>query len=178
MLKFTGRSSKFEGYSKKVSYAQLMPPRDAIHDVVKQAIVKDGWEITDDPYVISYGERFLFIDLGIAESNIVDQIQGQFIGAERENSRVALEIKEFRGRSAIADLEQAIGQYVLYQLLLSQVDPGRELYLAVTDMTYDELFSEPVGKLVISDLPLKMLIVDLEKVEVKQWIPQRLIKKS
>lgn len=148
-----------------------MPQRDTIHRIVKHAIVKDGWEITDDPYVISYGERFLFVDLGVTESNILGQIQGQFIGAEHKNSRIAIEIKEFRGRSAIADLEQAIGQYVLYQLLLSQVDPGREIYLAITDITYDELFSEPIGKLVISGLPLKLLIVDVEKVEVKRWIP-------
>ncbi|WP_442939370.1 element excision factor XisH family protein [Nostoc sp.] len=34
-----------------------MPTRDSIHNIVKQAIIKDGWKITDDPYVISYGER-------------------------------------------------------------------------------------------------------------------------
>ncbi|MBW4572449.1 MAG: XisH family protein [Tolypothrix carrinoi HA7290-LM1] len=96
-----------------------MPARDTIHEIVKQAIIKDGWNITDDPYVISYGDRFLFVDLGI---------QGRFIGAERENSQIAIEIKEFRGRSALADLEQAIGQYVLYRLLLKRVDPEREIY--------------------------------------------------
>ena len=42
-----------------------MPARDTIHGIVKQAIIKDGWNITDDPYVISYGDRFLFVDLGI-----------------------------------------------------------------------------------------------------------------
>jgi XisH protein len=40
-----------------------MPQRDKIHDAIRQALIKEGWEITDDPYVISYGERFLFIDL-------------------------------------------------------------------------------------------------------------------
>jgi len=44
-----------------------MPPRDAIHDLVKQALIQDGWEITNDPY-ISYGERFLFIDLGAVKT--------------------------------------------------------------------------------------------------------------
>jgi hypothetical protein len=39
-----------------------MAQRDSIHSAVKQALVKDGWEITDDPYVITYGERFLFVD--------------------------------------------------------------------------------------------------------------------
>lgn len=141
-----------------------MPARDTIHEIVKQAIIKDGWNITDDPYVISYGDRFLFVDLGI---------QGRFIGAERENSQIAIEIKEFRGRSAIADLEQAIGQYVLYRLLLNRVDPGREIYLAISDITYDEIFNEPIGEVVISDLPMQLLVVDVEKIKVKLWIPPR-----
>ncbi|MFN9059323.1 MAG: element excision factor XisH family protein, partial [Pseudanabaena sp.] len=28
-----------------------MPARDSIHETVKEAVIKDGWEITDDPYV-------------------------------------------------------------------------------------------------------------------------------
>ncbi|AUT03579.1 fatty-acid synthase [Nostoc sp. CENA543] len=155
-----------------------MPPRDNIHTIVKQAIIKDGWEITDDPFVISYGERFLFVDLAANESYISTQLPAKLIGAKRQNSRIAIEIKEFRGRSAIADLEQAIGQYILYQLLLNQVDPDRVIYLAITDITYEEIFSEPIGQLVISELPMRLLIVDTEKVEVKQWIPTRIIRTS
>ncbi len=105
-----------------------MPQRDAIHDLVKQAITKDGWTITDDPYVISYGERFLFVDLGATQYASLKGAQGRFIGAYKDSCRIAIEIKEFRGRSIIADLEQTIGQYVLYRLLLNQVDPEREIY--------------------------------------------------
>jgi XisH protein len=152
-----------------------VPQRDSIHNIVKQAIAKDGWEITDDPYVISYGERFLFVDLGAIEYSSFSQFQGQFIGARREDSRIAIEIKEFRSKSAIADLEQAIGQYVLYQLLLRQVEPEREVYLAIADVVYDEIFSEPIGQLVIQQLPLKLIIVNVEQVEVRQWIPPRVI---
>ena len=99
-----------------------MPPRDTTHPSIKQALIKEGWEITDDPYVISYGERFLFIDLAAKLDTLKGNL-GQLIGAKRRNRRIAVEIKEFRGKSAISDLEQAIGQYVLYQMLLSQVDP-------------------------------------------------------
>jgi hypothetical protein len=149
-----------------------MPQRDAIHNIIRQALIKEGWEITDDPYVISYGERFLFIDLA-ARLDALNGIAGRFIGARRGSSRIALEIKEFRGNSAIADLEQAIGQYVLYRLLLAQVDRERELYLAVADTTFDGIFSEPIGELVMRELPMKLLIVDVEAVEVKRWIPAR-----
>lgn len=148
-----------------------MPQRDTIHNPIKQAIIKDGWTITDDPYVISYGERFLFVDLGATEFGSFKADEGQFIGAEKNFKRIAIEIKEFRGQSVIADLEQAIGQYILYRMLLDRVDPEREIYLAITDITYDEIFSEPIGKLVISELPLKLIIVNLEKVEIQQWIP-------
>jgi hypothetical protein len=94
---------------------QIMPQRDAIHNIIRQALLKEGWEITDDPYVISYGERFLFIDLA-ARLDVVNGIAGRFIRARRGSSRIVVEINEFRGNSAIADLEQAIGQYVLYRL--------------------------------------------------------------
>ncbi len=58
--------------------------------------------------MISYGERLLLVGLGI---------ERQLIGARLGSYRVAVEIKELRGRSVIAELEQAIGQYMLYKLL-------------------------------------------------------------
>jgi hypothetical protein len=141
-----------------------MPARDSIHHLIKAAIVNDGWQITSDPYVISYGERFLFVDLAAIQSSRV-------IGAEREGKSIAIEIKQFRGQSAIADLEQAIGQYMLYKLLLSQVDPDRDLYLAIPEAAYDSIFCEPVGEVVIRDLPLKLIVVNLLTGEIVRWIP-------
>jgi len=152
-----------------------MAARDSIHNAVRIALIKDGWEITDDPYVIAYGERFLFVDLGVEED---PGLVGQFIGASRAGRRIAVEIKELRGQSVIVELEQAIGQYVLYRLLLNQVDPERILFLAVPEKAYRELFSEPIGELVIKDLPLNLLVVDIEEDEVKTWIPKRPIERS
>jgi hypothetical protein len=140
-----------------------MPARDSIHDLIKAAVIRDGWQITDDPYVISFGERFLFVDLAATQSSGV-------IGAKRDGKSIAIEIKQFRGQSAIADLEQAIGQYILYKLLLSQVDPARDLYLAIPEISYDSIFSEPVGELVIRDLPLKLIVVSLLTGEIVRWI--------
>ncbi|TXH70796.1 MAG: fatty-acid synthase [Thiothrix sp.] len=142
-----------------------MPQKDESHLIVKEALVKDGWEITDDPYVISYGERFLFVDL--AASSLT---KGQFIGAQRKDQLIAVEIKEFRGKSAVNDLEQAIGQYVLYQLLLRQVDPKRRVYLAISDIVYDEIFSEPIGELVINELPMDLIVINVQAKEVIKWI--------
>jgi hypothetical protein len=143
-----------------------MPQRDATHHIIRQALIKDGWEITDDPYVISYGERFLFIDLAarVGAANGM----GRLIAATRQGWQIAVEIKEFRGASPIVDLEQAIDQYVLYQMLLRQVDPDRELYLAVSSASFAEIFSEPIGELVIRELPLRLIIVETTTAEVMQ----------
>ena len=146
-----------------------MPFRDMVHLPIKQALTNDGWETTDDPYVISYGERFLVIDLAAEPDS--SSLSGQFVGARRGTQQIAVEIETFRGKSAIADLEQAIGQYSLYCLLLNELDPDREVYLAVTDIAFSEIFDEPIGKLVIQKLPLKLVVIDVEAVEVVQWIP-------
>lgn len=150
-----------------------MPARDSIHSLVKQALIKDGWDITDDPFVITYGERFLFVDLGATSNTDQNNLYGTFLGAEREGVKIAIEIKEFGGKSAITDLEQAMGQYSLYRLLLNRIEPERKLYLAITDFTYNDIFNEPIGELVIQDLPLNLIIVDVVKTEVSLWIPSR-----
>jgi hypothetical protein len=147
-----------------------MPKKDKIHEIVKKAVLKSGWEVTDDPYVISYGERFLFIDLGIEETENIKRYSSKIIGAKQGVKTIAIEIKEFRSHSPIVDLEQAIGQYILYQILLKQVDPEREIYLAITSKMKEEIFSEAIGKLIIQELTLKLIIIDLEKEEIIQWI--------
>ncbi len=147
-----------------------MPKRDKIHQIVKKALLKSGWQITDDPYVISYGERFLFIDLGAEETGIIKENNSLIIGAKQGERIIAIEIKEFTTPSPIVELEQAIGQYILYQILLKQVDPTRELYLAITTKMNEEIFSEAIGKLVIQELNLKIIIVDLKTEEITQWI--------
>ncbi|MBE9139368.1 hypothetical protein IQ254_19570 [Nodosilinea sp. LEGE 07088] len=52
------------------------------------------------------------------------------------------------------------------------------LYLAIDENTFTDIFNEPIGELVIRDLPLNLLIVDVELSEVTQWIPPRQIETS
>ncbi|MET0113843.1 MULTISPECIES: element excision factor XisH family protein [Limnospira] len=40
-----------------------MPAKDIYHDAVKNALIKDGWTITFDPYFIKYAEVKLMADL-------------------------------------------------------------------------------------------------------------------
>src|SRR5215831_8065 len=82
-----------------------MPAPDIYHPVVKNALIKDGWTITHDPYTLTFGQRNVFVDLG-AE---------RLIAAERQHDKIAVEIKGFQSASDIRDLEMALGQYVFYR---------------------------------------------------------------
>ncbi len=93
------------------------------------------------------------------------------IGIRRGDQRIAIEIKQFKGQSQVTDLEQAIGQYLLYKILLNQVDPDRDLYLAISETTYNDMFIEPIGQLAIAKIPPKLLIINIEHREIIQWIP-------
>ena len=55
--------------------------------------------------------------------------------------------------------------------MLNQVDPDRDLYLAISERTYNDIFSEPIGQLAIAKIPLKLLIINIEHQEIIQWIP-------
>jgi hypothetical protein len=38
--------------------------RDKIHTPVKEALIQEGWNVTDDPLYIKIGNLTVFVDLG------------------------------------------------------------------------------------------------------------------
>lgn len=137
-----------------------MPAKDFYHDPVKNALVKDGWTITNDPLRLKWGVRELFVDLGLTK----------LIAAQKAEQKIAVEIKGFTNPSMIADLEQALGQYLIYRAVLEEVQPDCLLYLAVRKATYQGIFSEPIGQLVINKYRVNLLIFESQKEEIVQWI--------
>jgi XisH protein len=137
-----------------------MPAKDIYHDNVKKALLKDGWIITHDPLTLKFGKKDLYVDLGAS----------QLLGAEKAESKIAVEIKSFIGKSDIDDLEKALGQYVLYQDILDELEPERNLYLAITTSIFNDLFEEPIGKLLLKKRRLKIITFDPKQEVVGQWI--------
>ena len=54
-----------------------MAAADVIHDAVKNALIKEGWTITDDPFTIRYEDALLYADLA-AERVLAAQRENQF----------------------------------------------------------------------------------------------------
>jgi len=140
-----------------------MPARDRYHDQVKNALIKEGWTITHDPLRVKWGKKDLYIDLG-AEHFL--------LAAEKDQRKIAVEVRSFLGLSEMADLEQAIGQYTVYHEVLVQVEPDRELFLAIDVVVYDELFMEPIGQLLLNNRRVRLIVFEPFTETIRQWIPQ------
>lgn len=141
-----------------------MPARDIYHRAVKAALIADGWTITHDPYRVEFGGKDVYIDLG-AERDAADPV----LAAERGTTRIAVEIKTFTGPSVIADLEQAIGQYLLYRSWMSRTEPERLLYLAVDTEAALGVFEQEFGRIIADDLQIRLVVVDTAVERIVTW---------
>lgn len=131
--------------------------KDLIHNAVKHALQKSGWEIVADPFRLIYAEFVLLADLAAVPL------------AQQARSKLIVEIKSFAGRSFVRELQQALGQYVMYRdfLELNQLD--YDLYLAVSDIGYRDLFSQQAARVIVQRHEVKLLVVNIEQEEIVQW---------
>ncbi len=137
-----------------------MPRKDIYHDAVKNALIKDGWTITADPLILSFENRALYVDLGAQ----------RIIAVEKAERKIAVEVKSFVNQSEIRDLENALGQYVLYRILLQRKESDRKLYLAIEQNTYKGIFSEPIGKAVLDDEHINLIVFDKFEEVIVKWM--------
>jgi hypothetical protein len=119
--------------------------KDIYHNTVKAALEKDEWIITSELFRFSIGSRSVYIDL-IAEKLLV---------AEKEGRKIAVEIKSFLSPSPVNDLENALGQYILYRDTLERLEPERLLYLAIREEVYTDFFKEEIAQMVVENNHLK-----------------------
>jgi hypothetical protein len=136
-----------------------MPAKDAFHEAVKRALLKDGWQIQADQFHLKWGKRDFYIDLAAQ----------RFFLAQKGEKRIAVEIKSFSEKSVIAALEQALGQFLLYRSILKRQEPERKLYLAISEDTFLDIFEDDVGTLVVEDYEIPLLVFDHKTEVVVAW---------
>jgi XisH protein len=133
--------------------------KDLFHNVVKTALIKDGWQITDDPLFLKVGGVDFFIDLGAEK----------LLAAERDGNKIAVEIKSFINTSSVADFHLAIGQFINYRVALKVADPERKLFLAVPDIAYKTFFQKEFPRMVIQQYELELFVYDIENEVIVLW---------
>ena len=137
-----------------------MGAKDIYHDAVKNALIKDGWTITADPYPIKYEEVKLFADLAGEKT----------FSATRGEQQIVIEVKSFNSPSPMREFETALGQYLIYQTFLSITHPEYDVYLAISNKIYGKFFTQIAIQLILQKYHVNLVIVDTTIEEIIQWI--------
>ena len=135
--------------------------RDIFHNIVKEALIKDGWTITHDPLtLLTRKEGGVQTDLG-AEKIII---------ADKGLTKIAVEVKSFLNPSPINDFHEAFGQYMIYLDVLEMTAIERIMYLAMPFEVYNYLITKPYLQYVKQKHKIKFILFDpLEKI-IEKWI--------
>jgi XisH protein len=88
-----------------------------------------------EDYSLEYGGDRVYVDLAAEKA----------IAAEKQGRKILVEVKSFIGRSFVNDLEQAVGQYVIYRDILVETELDFELYLAITAGVYKSSFQRKLA---------------------------------
>jgi len=134
--------------------------KDRFHYVVRTALEKEGWKITDDPYEISVDDVDFEIDLA-AE---------QLLAAEREGQTIAVEIKSFISPSSVSEFHTALGQFLNYRDALEKIDPARQLYLAIRVPIYESFFQRRFIASAVERYQLRLVIYNVQQEVIERWL--------
>ncbi|MDD1414876.1 XisH family protein [Dolichospermum sp. ST_con] len=132
--------------------------KDRFHNAVRNALEKEGWTITADPYEVSVGDVDFEIDLA-----------AEMLAAERAEEKIAVEIKSFIGGSNVSEFHTALGQFLNYQYALEEFDPQRKLYLAIPDSVYKSFFQRRFTRSVIARNQINLLVYEPKQEIIVQW---------
>ena len=127
--------------------------KDIFHGHVREALEKDSWLITDDPYVLRAEEIDQEVDLG-AE---------RLIAATKANELIAVEVKSFLRQSKVYEMHNALGQFNTYAFALKSQEPSRTLYLAIPENIYLEFFKLTLSSHLLNIMQCTQLYLTLTK---------------
>ncbi|MDF5732584.1 MAG: XisH family protein [Rhizonema sp. PD38] len=137
-----------------------MPAKDIFHSIVKNALTKDGWLVTDEQFFIRSGGVEIYIGIG-SEKIIV---------AERGSEKIAVEVKSFLSYSTISEFHTAVGQFINYRSILSEEQPERIFYLAIPIDTYESFFRLPFTKKIVQQYQISLIVYESEEEAIVKWI--------
>jgi hypothetical protein len=141
--------------------------KDFFHQNVKEALIKDGWIITHDPYILKHRGLRMEVDLGAEK----------VFAAQRNAEIILVEVKSFLSKSVIHDFHEALGQYRNYKRVLRKQEVERILFVAIPEDTWVSFFAEPFGMEAIEEEELNLIVFSPLTNTVVKWINQQNIGK-
>lgn len=137
-----------------------MPRKDAFHESVKKALLKEGWLIAYDPlFIPSEGGINFFIDLGLE----------RLIGAKKESQNIAVEVKSFNETTPYYNFYEILGQFLMYEMALKEQTDDWKLYIAISISGYTKLKNAPIFFKAIQKFHLNFIIFEPITETIFQW---------
>jgi XisH protein len=136
-----------------------MAAKDLFHQAVKVGLEKEQWVVTD-PFKLDVGGTKFEIDLG-AE---------RLLAADRDEEKIAVEVKTFLSDSPLTDYHTALGQFLNYRLALELKEPDRSLYLAVPVAVHESFFQREFAQISVERYQISRLIYDPIQAVIVQWL--------
>ncbi len=133
--------------------------KDLLHNAVKNALIQDGWIITADSYIIETDDVDYQVDLGAEK----------IISAEKENEKIAVEVKSFIASSFVYEFHRILGQFLNYSLGMEEFEPDRKLYLAVPHQVYKEYFHLSFVQKAVKRYKMKLFIYEPTTLKIIKW---------
>jgi hypothetical protein len=137
-----------------------MSTQDLYHDVVRDALRKDGWRITHTALQLK----------ARAESRVGELWEGPWLIADKDERKIAVAVSSFVGHSSPADITQTWGQLALSRPHLHAMDADRVVYLAIRQATYSACFGGTEGDLLLKKEHMQLIVFDPRAEVIVQWV--------
>jgi hypothetical protein len=132
---------------------------DNCHKQVVNALIKAGWIVDTTAYFLEHDETVIYPDIRAHLAN------------GKTQDIIVVEVKCFSDKSAYQnEFYRAVGQYLFYRtiMILKQI-PGK-LYLSVPITVYESYFVTDSVAETIKSSQISLVIVDIEREEIVQWL--------
>jgi hypothetical protein len=135
--------------------------KDIYHYIVKEALEKDGWTITQDPLLLTNKPMKIDYEIDLGAERL--------LAAEKGSEKIAVEVKSFLKTSLLNEFHSILGQYLVYQEGLLRLELDRMLYLAIPHFAELRLEEYKFLQELIVQYRLRIIVFDEENHSILQW---------
>lgn len=142
-----------------------MPVKDLYHDMVRDALRKDGWRITHNPLPFPRRRK-----AAAAPAPVPDDAEEEWLlAAEKDERKIAVAVKSFVGRSDPESLARELAHLARCRARLYTTALARPLYLAIRRATYEACFATQEEAQAAMPPSVLLLVFDPRTAEIVHW---------